>query len=288
MKYKTLEDTVYFWIGANDTSGSGDDGAQFIAHVRLAGADATDPPLFSLGDIPELSNAAYPQGCYEIAIPAKALNLFEAGEEYAVFCTLLVDSQNPTGFVGSFQLAPVLANIDAIKGTTLTETAAGYLAAAFKKLFNVATPLLVASVAMKGTNLAALATEMLKVPKSDSNVTWNATALASIKGQLAAQLDTEIPGSPTAHSINQRIRAIDLLTEASGDGDLAAIKVASINALIQIEGDDYLVFSAQSQKIRYAKGTLVSPILKKDLKKPNGDPVTSVIDVIAGEENVAL
>ena len=51
------------------------------------------------------------------------------------------------------------------------------------------------------------------------------TALASIKAEVDAALDTVIPGSPTAGSINQRTKAIDELTEASGPGDLAAIKL---------------------------------------------------------------
>ena len=91
-----------------------------------------------------------------------------------------------------------------------------------------------------GVGLTALATaaELAKVPKSDSTVTWNATALASIKAQaqdglatladinaeVDSALNTAIPGSPTADSINQRIVAIDDLTQASGSGDLAAIK----------------------------------------------------------------
>ena len=44
-----------------------------------------------------------------------------------------------------------------IHGVALTETVNGYLAVAFTKLFDVATPLLVASEAMRGTNVAALA-----------------------------------------------------------------------------------------------------------------------------------
>ena len=55
-----------------------------------------------------------------------------------------------------FTSGVIKSNLSQILGTALTETA-GYLAAAFKKLFNVATPLLVASDAMRGTELAAVA-----------------------------------------------------------------------------------------------------------------------------------
>jgi hypothetical protein len=77
------------------------------------------------------------------------------------------------------------------------------------------------------TNLpaaAATAAELAKVPKSDSNVSWNAAALAAINAEVDTALNTAIPGSPTGDSINERVKALDILTEASGTGDLAAIK----------------------------------------------------------------
>ena len=50
-----------------------------------------------------------------------------------------------------------------------------------------------------------------------------ATALSEINAEVDTALNTAIPGSPTADSINQRIKAMDDLTQASGSGDLAAI-----------------------------------------------------------------
>jgi hypothetical protein len=75
------------------------------------------------------------------------------------------------------------------------------------------------------TSPLSTAAEMAKVPKSDGDVTWNATALASINSEVDTALNTAIPGTPTADSINQRVAALDTLTEASGAGDLAAILV---------------------------------------------------------------
>ena len=52
---------------------------------------------------------------------------------------------------------------------------------------------------MVGTDSAALASELLKVPKSDSNVVWNATAQATIKTQVDTSLDaaqTELASAP--------------------------------------------------------------------------------------------
>jgi len=109
-QHRTLEDTVYFWFASNDTSGSGDDGATPLCDVRLAGATITDAPILS--PTPALiSHVNYPAGCYEVAVAATDANGFAATNTYAVFCALTVDSQNPTGFVGSFTLDPIIANI---------------------------------------------------------------------------------------------------------------------------------------------------------------------------------
>lgn len=71
-------------------------------------------------------------------------------------------------------------NLEAILGTALTETSAGYLAAAFKKLFDVATPLLVASDAMRGTDGAALASAYTGTRAGYlDNLSAGAVALAS-------------------------------------------------------------------------------------------------------------
>ena len=119
-QYATLETTVYFWFAANDTSGSGGDGATPLADVRLAGAAADAIPVLS--PTPTLlSHANYPAGCYEVAVAATNANGFAANNTYAVFCTLAIGSQNPTGFVGSFDLKPVLADAkDSVWNAILT------------------------------------------------------------------------------------------------------------------------------------------------------------------------
>lgn len=102
-QYAILEDTVYFWFGSNDTSGSGADGATPLCDVREAGATITDAPILS--PTPAIiSHVNFPAGCHEVAVAATAGNGFAKGKTYAVFCTLTVDSQNPTGFVGSFTI----------------------------------------------------------------------------------------------------------------------------------------------------------------------------------------
>jgi len=124
-QYATLEDTVYLWFGANDTAGSGNDGASAAYDVREGGATTSAAPVLS-GTPDLLTHANYPAGCYEVVIAATAANGFAANKTYGVFCTLTVSSQNPTGFIGSFRLAPIPANVTQWLGTAVaTPTVAG-------------------------------------------------------------------------------------------------------------------------------------------------------------------
>ena len=119
----TIEDTVYFWFGSNDTSGSGGDGATPLYDVREAGAAAGAAPLLS-GTPTLLSHGDYPAGCYEVAVAATTGNGFAADDTFAVFCTLAIDSQNPTGFVGSCTLTPLAktAELDKVPKSDGTST----------------------------------------------------------------------------------------------------------------------------------------------------------------------
>lgn len=86
---------------------------------------------------------------------------------------------------------------------------------------------------MRGTDNALLAAS---APTNFSDLSITATTgrvdVASVEGSDAtdqinaavdAALDTAIPASPTANSINERIKSLDELTESGGSGDLAAI-----------------------------------------------------------------
>jgi hypothetical protein len=92
-----------------------------------------------------------------------------------------------------------------------------------------------------GAGLTSLATaaELAKVPKSDSNVSWNATALAAINAEVDTALNTAIPGSPAANSINERIATMDGLllgtiqagTHVAQSGDAYAYLGTNLGAL---------------------------------------------------------
>jgi len=59
--------------------------------------------------------------------------------------------------------------------------------------------------------------------KGIDNIDFGATMKTSLETAVDAGLDNAIGADPTAHSVAQRIKALDLLAEANGDGDLAAI-----------------------------------------------------------------
>ncbi len=51
-----------------------------------------------------------------------------------------------------------------------------------------------------------------------------ATGETAVEKAVTDGIDTALPGSPTANSLGQRVKALDELTEASGEGDLAAVR----------------------------------------------------------------
>jgi len=199
-QYAAIDDVIYFWFAGNDTSGSGGDGASPAADVRLAGAAAGAIPTYS--PTPTLlTHANYPAGAYEIAITASAANGFAADNTYAVFCTLAIDSQNPTGFVGSFDTKPTLA--------TMTDWENG------ERLDSLLDA--IPTTAMRGTDSAALAATAL------STATWTAARAGALTdwingGRLDAILDiiaadttTDIPAL-----IGTAQADLDLLTGSDG------------------------------------------------------------------------
>jgi hypothetical protein len=154
-QYAAVDDTVYFWFAGNDTSGSGGDGASPAADVRLAGAAADVAPVYS--PTPSLlSHVNYPAGAYEIAITASVANGFATGNTYAVFCTLAIDSQNPTGFVGSFDLKPVESNVTQIGDTAQSATDLKDFA---DSGYDPGSNKITGTADMRGTDSAALASE---------------------------------------------------------------------------------------------------------------------------------
>jgi hypothetical protein len=144
-----------------------------------------------------------------------------------------------------FTSGVVKANLAQILGAVITGTAA-QIVAAFTKFFNVATPTgtvnsLPDAVAGQASGLALVGSVMGKsaatlaaadvsgnlpadVKAITAGVDLSATMKDSVNAEVDTALNTAIPGSPTADSLNQRVVALDVLTETSGGGDLAALK----------------------------------------------------------------
>lgn len=94
-------DTPYFHVAVNDQDGSAVDGSSPQAYLRKAGDPTNGAPTRTL--MPALlSHGSYQAGCYEIAVTGG----LTVNQEYAVFCSMAADGQNPVGLVGSFIVRP--------------------------------------------------------------------------------------------------------------------------------------------------------------------------------------
>lgn len=254
-----LEEIVYFWFAANDTSGSGNDGASPVFDVRLAGGAVDAAPILS-DTANLLTHANYPAGCHEIEIEATTANGFVAGQTYGVFCTLAVDGQNPTGFVGSFTIKPIVANVEHLLGTLLTEGASGRIAAGFKKLFDVAAPVLTAaSVNQTGDNYSRLGAP------AGASVSADIAAVKTDTGNLANQI--LLMGTASAGSATSITLTGGVATDRYYDGQLVAI----------VDGTG----TGQARTIiRYVGATRVATITRDWAVAPDA---TSVFVVLAAD-----
>ena len=199
----TVDDTVYFWFAANDTSGSGGDGATPLFDVREAGAAASAIPLLS-GTPTLLTHANFPPGLHEIAVAATIANGFAADDTFAVFCTLLIDSQNPSGFVGSCTLTPLAKASD--------------LATALAELDDIQTRLPAALVggamdsdvsAMQAGSIASGVISAAELTNIENEI-WDALKSGHVVANSFGDfLDTEVSG-------RQPSGAVDLNADQSG------------------------------------------------------------------------
>jgi len=224
-QHATLEDTVYFWFAANDTSGSGGDGASPLYDVRLAGAASDAAPVLS-GSATLLSHADYPAGCHEVAVAATAVNGFAAASTYGVFCTLAVDSQNPTGFVGSFTLGPIPANVTKWGGTAIGSAIS---AANLAKLEDM----------LDGTGGQTLTLEQLHIVHADGPGIYLDVATAN------GAIDIDNSSGPGISINVAEADGIAITTSTSGDGisitaadDVAPELVTAINATVETALED--------------------------------------------------
>ena len=77
---------------------------------------------------------------------------------------------------------------------------------------------------------ANLPTDIADIPAQANAKTFNATALASINAEVDTALNTAVPGSPTADSINERIKTLDDNYTAARAGYLDELAAANLPA----------------------------------------------------------
>lgn len=157
--------------------------------------------------------------------PTTALDLSGTDIQLVDTCTTNTDMRG----TDNAALASVLGALNdaaAAGDPTTADTAMQYV----KQLINV----LVGSAGV-GTFPAAAApanavslAEVIRAIYDDSNSLDgtkipDTLSLVNINAEVDTALDTAIPGVPTADSINERIAAIDDLSQSGGGGDLAAI-----------------------------------------------------------------
>ena len=107
-----------------------------------------------------------------------------------------------------------------------------------------------------GTDTDEILSEGAKIPKSDSNVTWNATALGSVNAEVDTALNTIVPAAPTAGSLN------DALSKASGGNTFD--KATDSNEAIGEDTDALILLHAVPAKDAITDANLRDVAGKKD------------------------
>jgi len=237
-KYVNLNDTVYLHFPVNNTEGSGASGVTPAVQIRRSGDVANAAPVYSATPY-LLSHVSFPQGCYEVSIPATTGNGFIIGNEYNAFATISISSQNPTGYIGGFTLNPVNISqnivksgvIDALNTVVLSTAPSGSIN---EKMYNLATndelatDILNASVA--SYNTLQTVGKILKDLSSGSisltaqqireEIDANSTQLAALTSRLssarASYLDNLSSGIVATYSqvdtVNNLVNAINSIT----------------------------------------------------------------------------
>lgn len=154
----------------------------------------------------------------------------------------ITDTQ--AGLATSAALATAQLDLDTITGsdgTTLATTQGNYAPNVVVPDAAGTAPTAVENRQEMDTNSADLNTIITTLGTAGAGLTdlggMSTGMQAEVNTEVDTALNTAIPGGSTADSINQRVLAIDTLTEASGAGDLAAILVDTGTTLPSIIDD---------------------------------------------------
>lgn len=268
MQYAEIGDDVYFWFAANTTAGAAGDGATPLFDVRLAGAAANAAPTAS-GTPTLLTHADYPDGIHEIKVDTDAFaageyavfcSLTISSVNPAGFCgafklrtagtaalnvntthvggtlqtgrdigaSVLLSSGTGAGQL-DFTSGVVKSNLVQILASALSGTAA-QIAAAFVKLFDVATPsLTAASKDQTGDAYAQIGTAGAGL----TAIPWNASWDAEVQSECTDALNAYDP--PTKAEVDTACGAVTLKNGAHG-GAAATVTLKSV-VVDNSEGD---------------------------------------------------
>lgn len=99
--------------------------------------------------------------------------------------------------------------------------------------------------------------------KGAAALDFTTTEKTSLESAVDAGLDNAIPANPTANSVHERVKAIDLLTEGGGGGDLATLLTESQShpTLDEIEASKVLALESTLATIAGYLDTEVAAIL---------------------------
>jgi len=221
-QYITNGETVYFHVGVNDTSGSGNDGASALVDVRECGATGAAPPIASGTSAMLLSHANYPAGAYEVAVDTTTG--YSADKTYAVFFSITADSQNPTGFVGRFHTTPVKSNPQTGSIVTVTGNVGGTVASVSGSVASV-TGNIGGNVA--GTVSAVSGSVASVTGNIGGNIAGTVSAVSGSVASVVGNVGGNIAGSvaSVSGSVASVVGAVTLANSAHG-GAAASITLA--------------------------------------------------------------
>jgi hypothetical protein len=225
---------VFAWTTATNVAKTGD-AAQITGSVRIDGGadnpiDDTNPTELAGGYYAFDITAAECNGDNIVIIPASSTSGVQViGVPGAVWTEKSIDQTGDNyARIGAPAGASVSADVLQVKNYVDDIGAAGAGLTAIPTIANVTTVATTTNL----TNLpaaAATAAELAKVPKSDSNVTWNGTALASINAEVDTAFTTAVADSYAAHEAlptreQALLEILQFLTEKSVSSTTVSVK----------------------------------------------------------------
>lgn len=185
-----------------------------------------------------------------LTIVATGANGYETGKDYSmVITTGTVGGVSVVGeVVGEFSLdlSAALKAVDLLNDVAATDiVSAGAITTSSGAVSTVTTcTTTTTNTDMRGTDNAGTAAELAKVPKSDSTVTWNSTALASINAECDTAL-TDYDG-PTNTELNARTLLAADYFDPAADTVANVTTVATTTTNTDMRGTDSALLASSA------------------------------------------